>query len=366
MFLHANTDKAFKIVLTGFMLLTALQGPVLLAAEDDRNSGELITLRGVSHVHTTFSHDSNATLKDVLDGLEQENLDFAVITDHNSIAGQEMYQKMKGFTSMLIFANEISSPSGHLIALGVSEMPPKDASSQELVDWIHEKKGYAILAHPLSPREPWEDWEIKNWDGFEVYNFAHELYNQDAIGFGLSLYSEPEDTVLKTAQYLSPESEKMWDDVLKIRPISAIVGSNAHLKKNNKYFRVAVRSGVIYALVPDRSEAAVTRALGQGRSYMAFETRGRTEGFSFKAVSENTSYNIGDTVPYSPSGTALNVQVPEAAKIILIHKGDIIKNETSAEISFSAVDPGAYRVEVYKNNEIWIFTNPIYVGQKPA
>ncbi len=140
--------------------------------------------RGVFHVHTRFSglRDSKASLETVIRKAQKANLDFVIVTDHNTLAGAAAYRKMKTpARPILFFGDEISTRDGHLIALGISEEPPKKLSSQALVDWIHQKHGSAILAHPFSPRTPWSNWDIRDFDGFEIYNFAHAVYFQNKI-----------------------------------------------------------------------------------------------------------------------------------------------------------------------------------------
>jgi hypothetical protein len=358
-------SNARVLIFTTIFLIILVSGANIAFSTDEKDKAT-IKLRGVSHIHTIYSHDSNATLTDLLNAMALDQFDFAIVTDHNEIKGRLNYKATKTEADpILLFANEISSPDGHLIALGVNEMPADDMSSQELVDWIHEKKGYAILAHPLSPKEPWNNFKIKNWDGFEVYNFGHELYKKDIISFGLDLHSEDEDKVLKTVQFLSPESVKFWDQGLEKRKLTAVVGSNVHLKRDLKYFRAALKSAVLYVVVSDRSEQVLTDAVGQGRSYMVFETYGRADLFSFTAKQQGALYNIGDAFA-TGSDVTFTVQAPVESTIRLIHRGQVVQEVKGKELIYTSSDAGAYRVEVYLGENLWIFTNPIYLEKEAA
>lgn len=366
--MFSNLKKVILLIpaVAGMVILSFTVSSALAFTAPKTQIQQAHTLRGVSHVHTKFSHDSNAGLDDVLKEMKKNSLDFVIVTDHNSIQGGKAYEEMKNNeSSLLIFANEISGPDGHLIALGIEESAPENTTSQKLIDWIHDKGGYAILAHPLSPKEPWGNWTVKNWDGFEVYNFAHELYNQDIIGFGLDMYMQNEDEVLKTVQIVSPESKRMWDELLQKRHVAAMSGSNAHLKKNRKYFNAAFKSSIIYAIADELNTHAITAAIAEGRSYMVFETLGRADKFLFTAENENLLYQIGDTVS-AASETALHIQLPEPARILIIHNGQAVQEENTDQLTYAASDPGAYRVEVYKGDHLWIFTNPIYVAKASA
>ena len=361
-FFKKNFRRFFQSALA-FLVFTIL--PFNLSAKEDQKK-PFLTLRGVSHVHTIYSHDSNASLTDVLNAMSLDQFDFAIVTDHNDIKGRLSYRAMKTEADpILVFANEVSAKDGHLIALGVNEMPSESFTSQELIDWIHEKKGYAILAHPLSVKEPWNNFNVTDWDGFEVYNFAHDLYEKDIVSFGLDLHDGDEDKVLRTVQELSPASRKFWDETLEKRHVTAVVGSNVHLKRDLKYFRAALKSAVQYVLVSDRSEQALIDAFGQGRSYMVFETYGRADKFSFTAKQGDVEFQIADTVT-GLKNVKFNIIVGEKAKIQLIHHGNVVKEETGESLSYDPTDLGAYRVEVYKGDKLWIFTNPIYIEEEAA
>ncbi len=239
-------------------------------------------------------------------------------------------------------------------------MPEEELPSGELVNWIHEQGGAAILAHPFSPKEPWNNWDINDWDGFEVYNFGHELYDRDAVGFGLSLYSEEEADVLQEVQDLSDTSTEMWDAFTAERPVAAITGSNAHLRRSQQYFRVALNSSTQYVIARNKSEIEIVEALSKGHSYMVFESRGKALDFSFTASQEEISYRIGDVIEKTGE-VVMEIHLPEAATIRVIQNGAIIGEEVSDHLEFSVDQRGTYRVEVYKQEGLWIFTNPMYI-----
>ena len=116
-------------------------------------------LRGVFHVHSVFSQDSRATLENVIEVAQERDLDFVIISDHDTVAGREVFSEMeRSRTPLLIFGNEITTTDGHLIALGVNQTPSFHWNSQELVNWIHNRGGYAIIAHPFSRKRPWTNW----------------------------------------------------------------------------------------------------------------------------------------------------------------------------------------------------------------
>jgi hypothetical protein len=65
-------------------------------------------------------------------------------------------------------------------------------------------------------------------------------------------------------------------------------------------------------------------------------------------------------------GVTLQAHLPQPAEIRLIKDGKPINIwKDSQACAYSATDPGAYRVEVWKNylgfKRGWIFSNPIYL-----
>ena len=66
----------------------------LPAFKIDTSTRDDHVFRGAYHVHSEFSHDSKASLSRIIDTAERADLDFVVITDHNTITGAEVYKNM--------------------------------------------------------------------------------------------------------------------------------------------------------------------------------------------------------------------------------------------------------------------------------
>ena len=61
----------------------------------------------------------------------------------------------------------------------------------------------------------------------------------------------------------------------------------------------------------------------------------------------------------------LSVKLPVAAEIRLIHTGQVIALQYGDSLSYTASEAGAYRVEVERNQKLWIISNPIYLDKSP-
>ena len=320
--------------------------------------------RGVSHVHTQFSHDSSASLDLLIEKAAQSNFDFVIVTDHNSMGGLSLYQKMRRpERPLLIFGDEISAPDGHLIALGIPAPPTEEMSSQKLIDWIHTQGGYAIIPHPFGQKNPWKNWDVKGWDGLEVYNFGHELHGEGGADFAMeALFGDPRPE-LKSLQKVSEKYFSFWDDALKVRPVAGLGGTDAHMKCRPEGFLAALESVTLYVIADTLEENKIVKAVGTGRAFMAFETRGIASEFLFWAETNEKTVGPGETLEVQDdTEISFHVRVPVSAKIKVIYNGSIVVEEEAGELNFSAGEAGAYRIEVYQGRDLWIFSNPIYLS----
>ena len=99
------------------------------------------------HVHTTYSKDSLITPKDLIHYSKKSGLNAVAVTDHNYLDGAYKIAKETDF--LIIPGMEISSSDGHIVALNVKELIPRDLSAEETVERIHNAGGIAIACHPF-------------------------------------------------------------------------------------------------------------------------------------------------------------------------------------------------------------------------
>lgn len=98
------------------------------------------------HVHTMFSKDGRTTMEELLEYAERAGIGCVAVTDHNEFRA---YDLLKDNGRIIIIpAEEVSSVEGHILALGIDRLIPRDLSIQETIDRIHEAGGYAFAAHP--------------------------------------------------------------------------------------------------------------------------------------------------------------------------------------------------------------------------
>lgn len=101
------------------------------------------------HIHTSAS-DGVATIAEVLNHVQRNTLlDVIAITDHDRVdAACWAYDHRQRYSFEIIPGVEVTTISGHVLGLWVTQPIPRDMSFEETVAAIHEQGGLAVLAHP--------------------------------------------------------------------------------------------------------------------------------------------------------------------------------------------------------------------------
>jgi predicted metal-dependent phosphoesterase TrpH len=104
------------------------------------------------HLHTLYS-DGTARLADLLDWIEQRtDLDLVAITDHDRIDGALRAAELHADAAHrygLVVGEEVTTRSGHVVGLFLTERVPPFRPAAETVERIHAQGGLAVAAHPL-------------------------------------------------------------------------------------------------------------------------------------------------------------------------------------------------------------------------
>jgi len=354
--------RRFNFIITVLLgCLFLLPMPAQSLAEE-KEGAVYRPFKGIYHLHTRFSHDSKAELRDIAHIAREIGAEFVVVTDHNNMDAKDHYPKLQlEEPPLFIFGDEVSVTEGHLVVLGVPEAPP-ELDTAALIDWVHEKGGYAFLAHPFSPKNPWKSWEVDTWDGFEVFNFADNIRTSDWGDVIDSYFSHDSEKLMENTQRISDRYRDLWHqhEAAK-RKFAILAATDAHLKRSTHQFETALKSVAQYVWAEELTPEAVIEALGQGRSYFVFEKEPSAKQFSFIAEKDGEFFYVPGEEVSLEDGMNLHVKLPVSAHIYLLRDGDIILDQESEELSYPLSEPGAYRVEIELEGEPWIYTNSIYV-----
>jgi predicted metal-dependent phosphoesterase TrpH len=99
------------------------------------------------HVHTTYSHDGFTTLEQLARVCRRRGLGALAVTDHNPIEGARVFQKVLELT--VVVGEEVSTRSGHLIGLFLTEAVPPGLRVSETIARIRGQGGVVYLPHPF-------------------------------------------------------------------------------------------------------------------------------------------------------------------------------------------------------------------------
>lgn len=128
------------------------------------------------HIHSNHS-DGRSSVEEILLAARSLGLNGVAITDHNTLEGsiaaikaaRSLYPEM-----LVIRGAEVSTSEGHLLVLGVSELPPLRRSPEETIEAVHDLGGIANLPHPFHPFRH-AIGRIPPVDAVEVYNSKYIL-----------------------------------------------------------------------------------------------------------------------------------------------------------------------------------------------
>lgn len=104
------------------------------------------------HMHSDLS-DGLSSIEEVLESAERVGLDVIALTDHDDIRGAFALRELATRRSSpvgVVPGVEVTTRSGHLLALWVEDEIPMFCSLAQAIRRIHGGGGIAIVPHPLS------------------------------------------------------------------------------------------------------------------------------------------------------------------------------------------------------------------------
>jgi predicted metal-dependent phosphoesterase TrpH len=155
------------------------------------------------HVHSDRSPDSGLSLDTIAARVIALGLNGFALTDHNSIDGHPALRHLatQHPDLVLVAGAEISTIEGHLLAYGISSLPPVRRPLDETVAWVRAHGGEPVLAHP--------------------YRRFH--------GVGERTAQRADVRALETRNgQTSPRANRSADDLANRRHLGRIAGSDGH------------------------------------------------------------------------------------------------------------------------------------------
>lgn len=99
------------------------------------------------HIHTHFSVDSLAQIRDILEQARRRGLDRIAITDHNCIEGARIAHEQD--PEFVIVGEEVKTEVGEVIAYYVQEEVPRGLPLIQTLSLLEEQGAVVSIPHPL-------------------------------------------------------------------------------------------------------------------------------------------------------------------------------------------------------------------------
>lgn len=354
---------------------------------------------GDLHTHSTHSDGKNS-VSQVAYSMIAGDVDFAALTDHNTLAGQEEWVELKSDEFLPLLGleittyatpesvkNQTSKGFGHQNVIGVSELvgakDPKNASIwmryifsnwtdvQTAIDETHSKGGFYILNHPFW-MGGWPNGTISTWGNIHDYD-AIEVWN----GWPVPFMNYNESTMSNTMAI------QAWFEMLNAgNKVTGIGTSDTHdvygLAGNNQpsYFRTVSGNARTYVHSGNLSEKSIMEALEAGKGFI-------TSGWGPILLVDINGNEPGDIVNINGNETLpvhirvlSNRPLADFADGIRVILGGQVVKALKTEEGAMTMDLNT-TIDVNTKNDTWVvvqafgqepsmaITNPIYLDLPP-
>jgi hypothetical protein len=356
---------------------------------DDTVFHELI---GNLHVHSLYS-DGSGTPTQIINAALSSGLDFLAFTDHNVwVDGYQGFHEIGAKRLLVLTGEELHDPTlrpagNHLLLIGTpKELAHLAVQPSAVAQYVAaHTDGLTFLAHPHesypnlpTQANPWHDPVTTYFNGFELWNYNSSQKQVPASSIKTKGKTPPQPA----SSYAPPASLlKQWDEwLVGGQRMVALGTANAHGEVNTlatdfhlpisyaEAFRTVNTHILLKAplsLDADMATRQILSALQRGQCFVGFEAPQPTKGFRFFAQNSWSTAHLGDEISIS-GGVTLQASAPARCTLRIIHNGNVVRERSQdTHISYSTVEPGAYRVEAWiayhQGVAGWIFSNPIFL-----
>lgn len=345
--------------------------------------GDWYQYSGAMHMHTTES-DGTRDIEEVIDIGRKAGLEFMMFTDHMTLAHRDNgHEGFYGDTLVVVgYEHNDLDDKHHYLLFGSPGVYPETMTVREYVSAGAADKALGILAHPDEIRKavkryppyPWLDWEADGFDGIELWNHLSEWmekltpYNQLMMAFSpRKSMTGPTDRILRK-----------WDELSMKRKCVGIAGADAHAFSIRVWpftfeifpYKVHFRCLRTHVLLSEPFSDDISTAKRQlydairdCRVYGSNLRWGSADRFEFCVQSGGEKATMGGEVALA-SDTNITISLPSNATIKLIHNGEKIIEAWGNNLSYAVRETGIFRVEAWKKDRCWIFSNHLRIRDK--
>jgi predicted metal-dependent phosphoesterase TrpH len=148
-------------------------------------------LRVDLHLHSSYSHDGQSTLEQLIERCRECGLDRIALTDHNTVEGALALQNLA--PDLTIVGEEAKTLEGEVIGLFITSRVPPFLPPEEAMDLVRDRGGLVYVPHPFDRHRPGFRAErlvelAERIDIIETYNpWCDPAANQAASRFATDL-----------------------------------------------------------------------------------------------------------------------------------------------------------------------------------
>jgi len=342
---------------------------------------------GAYHIHSSRS-DGSGTVDDIAAAASRASLNFIILTDHGD-ATRAPDPPAYRHGVLCLDAVEITSVGGHVVALNLDRASdyPLGGETRDVIEDIHRMGGWAVAAHPDSPREDlrWRSM-AGGIDGIEWLNADSEWRDERTARLLATvgrLAVRPAESI--AALFARPaRTLARWDAAARMRPVFGLAAVDAHARIDwsgeseprpgrglafpgyETVFRSVAQAAVLDQPLTGRADEdarAIVSAIGAGRTYSAVRAFADPAALEFTAERDGKRHPMGASLDHGPVTFLAATPAAAAATLTLLKDGRPLATGKGSVTSATS-EPGVYRVEAaYPGSPFpWIVSNPIRVG----
>ncbi|MEV1288741.1 CehA/McbA family metallohydrolase [Micromonospora sp. NPDC049679] len=311
--------------------------------------------RGDCHVHSVHSHGGELTAEELAAAARAAGLDYVATTEHNNSRGHDAWGPHAGDDLLVILGQEVTTQTGHWLALGVVpgqvvdwRYGVRDDVIRRHLDQMRQAGGLCVAAHPHAPYPGgtlmypyrWFD-AVEVWNGLWASDLPWNANNEAALAeWGRGLAFDVHDG--------------RW------RP--AVGSSDVHLEG-----QLGTPHTVVFA--EELSTDAILAGIRAGRSWIA---ESATVELALTATAADRSAEIGERLESRGEPVVVRARVagvPSGVVSLHTERGAVHREQLPADGSgvvewgTTADDSGFVRVEVrHPEGDMAAVSNPIIIS----
>lgn len=307
--------------------------------------------RGDCHVHTTHS-DGELTPEQVTAEARTAGLNFIATTEHNTTAAHGEWDQHTGADLLVILGLEVTTLSGHWLALGVER--------GQLVDWrygaqndaicagleeVHHSGGLCVAAHPYAPYPTGTfEYPLQWFDAVEVWNGRWQ-----------------------SDRSWNADNEAAFSDWGRTLPDDVNIGSwRPAIGNSDTHLAAQLGTPQTVVMADDLTAPSILSGLRAGRSWIA---ESASVDLSFNVVAGQSTAGIGEYIQARSEPVVVRATVsgvPAGLVTLHTHQGMLRRaalspdGPTEVEWLATAQESGFVRLEVrHPDGQMAALTNPI-------